>query len=117
VSDEQQLATSGVRPRSDLSLTDDVVWAVLEGAPDAVLLVDGEGRIVLANQQVEAMFGYERAELLGEPVDVWCPTSCVPRTRATGLGTTPRPGCGRWVSACGSRDAGVTVRSFPSRSV
>jgi two-component system, NarL family, sensor histidine kinase DevS len=98
VSDEQQLAT-GLRPLADLSLTDEVVSAVLEAAPDAVLLVDSAGRIVLANQQVETMFGYDRAELLGQSVDVLVPDaargqhaqhrarySAAPRTRAMGVG-------------------------------
>jgi len=40
-----------------------------EHAPDAVLLVDAEGTIVLANARAQAMFGYERAELCGGPVE------------------------------------------------
>src|SRR3954453_16406678 len=61
------------RPLSELSLTDEVVWAVLEAAPDAVVLVDPDGRIALANRQVETMFGYARAELLGENVEILVP--------------------------------------------
>jgi two-component system sensor histidine kinase DevS len=74
-SDESQraIAAERLRPASELSLTDDLVWAVLEAAPDAVLLVDGDGRIALANRRVEAMFGYDRAELLGELVETLVP--------------------------------------------
>ena len=42
---------------------------LLEFAPDAVVGIDAAGRIVLVNRQVERVFGYEREELLGQPVE------------------------------------------------
>jgi diguanylate cyclase (GGDEF)-like protein/PAS domain S-box-containing protein len=42
---------------------------VLENAPDPMLVVDGEGRILLANGQVERVFGYERSALLGQAIE------------------------------------------------
>jgi hypothetical protein len=42
---------------------------LLEAAPDAIIGVDPDGRIVLANAQAERLFGYARRELIGEPVD------------------------------------------------
>ena len=39
--------------------------ALLESAPDAIILVGADGRIALVNRRVEELFGYPRAELLG----------------------------------------------------
>ncbi len=46
---------------------------VVEAAPNAMLLIDREGRIALVNEQAEALFGYPRSELLGEPVEMLIP--------------------------------------------
>lgn len=46
---------------------------LLESAPDAMVIVNGDGRIVLVNTQAERLFGYPRAELLGQPVDMLVP--------------------------------------------
>jgi PAS domain S-box-containing protein len=48
---------------------------LLDAAPDAILEVDGEGRIVLINQTAERMFGYDRDELLGLNVETLVPAT------------------------------------------
>lgn len=46
---------------------------LLESGPDAMVIVDADGRIALVNAQTERVFGYDRAELLGHPVEVLVP--------------------------------------------
>lgn len=44
--------------------------ALVEGAPEAILLLNGRGILLVVNRQGESLFGYRREELLGEPVDL-----------------------------------------------
>ncbi|HVA33448.1 MAG TPA: PAS domain S-box protein, partial [Candidatus Baltobacteraceae bacterium] len=47
---------------------------LLEAAPDAMVIVDEAGRIVLVNTQAERLFGYPREELLEQHIEVLVPT-------------------------------------------
>lgn len=54
-------------------LSSELVRSVLDSAPDAMLLIDETGRIVFANRQVSALFGYQSEELSGEFVEALLP--------------------------------------------
>lgn len=47
--------------------------ALIEAAPDALLVTDDDGRIVIANAEAERMFGYSRAELVDQPIELLVP--------------------------------------------
>ena len=54
------------------------VWTLehlelFEHAPDAMIAVDADGRIVFANSQTENLFGYTSAELLGQRIELLVP--------------------------------------------
>ena len=70
------------RPLSELSLSDAVAWAVVERAPDGIVAVDEAGQIVLANDKLTVLFGYERAELLGQPIELLVPAALAEQHRA-----------------------------------
>ena len=73
--------------------------AVVEAVPSAILLVDAKGMVTLANAQAEAVFGYNREELVAKPVEMLIPErlrvphaewrgayASDPRSRPMGLG-------------------------------
>ena len=72
--DEQETLKQAERLAS-LSLAE----AVIEALPDALIVIDATGIIVLFNQKAEFMFGYHRSEMIGQPVERLMPD----RARAT----------------------------------
>ena len=56
-----------------IMLLPQLVESALESAPDAVLICNPSGAIVFANRQVSALFGYDREEILGRPVEELIP--------------------------------------------
>jgi two-component system, NarL family, sensor histidine kinase DevS len=98
VRDEQPIAVDAA-PLSAVGLTDAAVSAVVDAAPDGIIVADAAGQILLANRQTEVLFGYQRGGLLGHSVDDLLPESlsevhrvhrtryrAEPHTRAMGAG-------------------------------
>lgn len=67
------LTTAAVRDVTARRRSDAKFRALLEAAPDAMVIIDPRGRIVLVNSQTELLFGYGREELLGRPVEILIP--------------------------------------------
>jgi PAS domain S-box-containing protein len=53
---------------------EDISLRVFELNADAIVIIDAAGRIVRINQQAETLFGYTRAQLLGQPVERLLPS-------------------------------------------
>jgi PAS domain S-box-containing protein len=72
-SDGQRYLISAVRDVSFRKKAEAKFRGLLESAPEAMVIVDGEGRIVLVNSRVERLFGYPRAAILGKTLDLLIP--------------------------------------------
>jgi|GEM_PF-1725714 len=77
----------------------------VEASPNGIVLVNREGRMVLANAHAERMFGYAHGELIGQDVEILVPERfrSEHRGRRTGFFAAPEPlalGFGRELFAC-----------------
>ncbi len=93
------LVSSAIRDITARTKAEGKFRGLLEAAPDAMVIVDGDGRILLVNAQTEMLFGYPRAELMGVSVELLMPERyrpahaqhrtryfAEPRVRAMGTG-------------------------------
>jgi PAS domain S-box-containing protein len=71
--DEGVLISSAIRDITARRSIEEKFRALLESAPDATVIVGGDGRIVLVNAQTEQMFGYARSELLNREIEMLIP--------------------------------------------
>jgi PAS domain S-box-containing protein len=67
------MAASLARFAGELRKAEEKFRSLLEAAPDAMIIVDANGSIVLVNVQAEKLFGYPRNELLGQSVEMLLP--------------------------------------------
>jgi len=52
---------------------DDIFQLVVESSPNGILITDQKGKIILVNNHIEKLFGYERNELINKPVELLVP--------------------------------------------
>src|ERR1043166_4025659 len=71
--EEGTLVSSAIRDITERRKAESKFRGLLESAPDAMVMVNREGRILLVNAQTEKLFGYARRELLGQPVEMVVP--------------------------------------------
>lgn len=61
------------RDITELKKSQQLFEGVLQSAPDAMVLVNPHGLIVMVNRQMERIFGYTQEEMLGQPVELLIP--------------------------------------------
>jgi PAS domain S-box-containing protein len=83
-SDEGILVTAAIRDISVRRAAEARYRGLLEAAPDAMVVVDERGQIVLLNLQAEKRFGYRRDELIGQQVTNIIPNGFAERLIADG---------------------------------
>src|SRR5205085_8505777 len=71
--DEGMMVMSAIRDTTDRRRAEEKFRGLLESAPDAIIIVNRAGQIVLANGQAEKLFGYSRTELLNQNVEMLLP--------------------------------------------
>jgi PAS domain S-box-containing protein len=70
--------TERKRAEHELRAAEERFRGLIESAPDAMVIADQTDTIVLVNRQAEKLFGYSRAELIGEPVETILPGGLQP---------------------------------------
>jgi PAS domain S-box-containing protein len=71
--EEGTMVMSAVRDITDRKKAEQKFRGLLESAPDAMVIVNREGRIELVNTQTERLFGYRREELLNQMIEILVP--------------------------------------------
>jgi PAS domain S-box-containing protein len=66
--------TRDITERKEAQASDARFRRVVETAPNAIVMINAAGRIEMVNAQAEQTFGYARAEMLGQPVEMLVPT-------------------------------------------
>jgi len=76
---------------TDRKLADERFRLAVESSPTAMVMVNSAGKVVMANAQVERIFGYRREELVGQSVDMLVPKLFVEGQPASGAGFAGHP--------------------------
>ncbi len=73
ITDEIRLADELNATRTYTQTLEEKFHGLLEATPDATVIVDESGKILLVNAQTEKLFGYNRDTLAGKTVDILVP--------------------------------------------
>ncbi|MEO6550829.1 MAG: PAS domain S-box protein [Ferruginibacter sp.] len=82
--EEQELYSCSIRDVSERKKNEQKFIALLESAPDAMVIVNKERIIQIVNLQTEKLFGYSRDELIGQSNGILLPEKYKPKRGADG---------------------------------
>jgi PAS domain S-box-containing protein len=71
--DEGTMVLSAIVDISGRKRLEERFRQVVESAPNAMVMIGPQGRIEMVNAQAERVFGYERSEMLGQPIEMLVP--------------------------------------------
>jgi PAS domain S-box-containing protein len=71
--EDGMLVSSAIRDLTDRKRDEAKFKGLLESAPDAMVILARDGKMLLVNAQVEKLFGYDRSELIGQPIEILVP--------------------------------------------
>jgi PAS domain S-box-containing protein len=89
-----------------LGRSEELFRSLFEFSPDAILVTDQTGQIMQANGQVEKFFGYDRADLLGQSIEVLIPE----RFRTAHVGHR-----GKYLARAQARPMGIGLELYGRR--
>jgi PAS domain S-box-containing protein len=69
----QQIDVAERHKAADRAAFFEIMGTVVEALPDALIITNEAGEIILANAQAELIFGYHRDQLIGRPVEMLLP--------------------------------------------
>lgn len=93
VTSEGRFAIAAIADITERRRAEEKFRAVVESAPNAMVMIDTHGIIVLTNNQAEKLFGYQRSELVGQAIEILVPKRIRERHPGLRMGffTDPRP--------------------------
>ncbi len=96
--------------KKELKLLEEKFRGLLETAPDAIVIVNESGNIEITNKQTENIFGYDRSEMIGQPMEMLMPErfrfSHISRRKSYAAQPSSRP-MGQGLSLFGQRKNGT----------
>jgi PAS domain S-box-containing protein len=112
ITDRVQADEALERERELLARSESMLRGIIVSAGEGIVTSDMDGRILSFNPTAEAMFRYEEASVIGEPVEIIVPSETRAR-HAEGMRRRAKgirgPDAGRWVRRIGLRSDGTTI--------
>ncbi|MBK7878267.1 MAG: PAS domain S-box protein [Planctomycetes bacterium] len=112
VTDEGLFVLSSIVDLRERRKAEERFQVAVESSPNGMIMVDGDGKILMANREIERLFGWSRNELLGKSVEILVPQrfqAAHPEQRARFLAQPHRRAMGEGRELHGLRRDGTEI--------